>query len=478
MNGKELLDKMSDVDPKLIEGAETQAEKPKSKRALFIGLSSGMAAVAAALAIIIGINASSARTGSVDNHAPVDSLTSLPATNAGTATESNSVDKGVSGNASEPTSIEAHASDGLDIKPEAVVDEAFAEYENLPKVSNKDFGVRGGGNWITQVGLYKVIELGEPVELESHSPWSIDAELTTLPVYLSNSTTPDVDKIRERVINTAAILGIPEDELEIKNRGLNGVGDLGSYREILEQQGLSEEEIEAELERVSRYSGAQSSIEGKSSNVTICCYTAGELVLWFKEPCPGLPDGCSLDKDATPEEMIAAAEYIAEEYKELLGFKNPKIARYYDGIDEYNYYVYEGEGDLEAQIINYRLNYASFVQDFETPNSLGILRRQTMDNLEKLGDYPVYTAQQALWVMSSDRVPEEVRIPEGAEIVKVELEYENYVGYTAVIPYYEFVVKTDEIDDYSGELIYRHYKIPAVPEQFLDMDIADYGVRA
>ncbi|MDE6732684.1 MAG: hypothetical protein K2J77_07395, partial [Oscillospiraceae bacterium] len=107
-----------------------------------------------------------------------------------------------------------------------------------------------------------------------------------------------------------------------------------------------------------------------------------------------------------------------------------------------------------------------------------MLRVHTLDNLEKLGDYPIYTAQQALWVMQSDRVPKEVRIPEGAEVVKVELEYDNRVGYTAVIPYYNFVVKSDEIDEYSGDLIYRHYRIPAVPEQFLDMTIEDYGVRA
>lgn len=479
MNGKELLDKMSDVDPKLIEGAETQAEKPKSKRALFIGLSSGMAAVAAALAIVIGINASSARKAAVDNHAPVDSLTSLPATNAGTATESNSVDLGVSNITSEPTSIEAHASDGLDIKPEAVADAAFAEYENLPKVSNRDFGVRGGGNWITQVGLYKVIELGEPVELESHSPWSIDAELTTLPVYLSNSTTPDVQEMKERIISAAAALGIPESELELKVDGAEVVGGIDGYREYMEKDGIPQDEIDREIDRLTRSVMAQTSVDGKASSVTIYAYTDGSLWFRFREPYPELPEGYSLDKenDPSPDVLAATFEYLAEEYKELLGYQNPKVARC-DGIFEYEYLVYDAEGDLETQILNYWLKYAEFLPNWENPSEMDMLRVFTTDNLEKLGDYPVYTAQQALWVMSSDKVPEEVRIPEGAEIVKVELEYENYVGYTAVIPYYEFVVKTDEIKEYSGELIYRHYRIPAVPEQFLDMDIADYGIRA
>ena len=107
-----------------------------------------------------------------------------------------------------------------------------------------------------------------------------------------------------------------------------------------------------------------------------------------------------------------------------------------------------------------------------------ILRINSMDNLEKLGDYPIYTAQQALWVLSSDSVPEEVRIPKDAKIVKVELEYSNLSGLTAVIPYYEFVVETDEISEYTGETEYAYYRMPAVPEQFLDMEIEDYGARA
>ncbi|MDE6733180.1 MAG: hypothetical protein K2J77_09935, partial [Oscillospiraceae bacterium] len=265
MNGKELLDKMSEVDPKLIEGAYKEAEKPKSKRTLFIGLSSGMAAVAAALAIVIGINASSARKVSVDSNPPVDGIESLPPTNTANGNEANSADKGGIDNASEPASLSTQAPESMNLTPEAVIDSDFSEYGNLPMISSKDYGVRGGANMA--VGLYSVYEGGEPKTLETFSPWSLDTELTTLPVYLSNSTTPDIKEMTERVKSAAAILGIPESELEIINRGMNGIGDFDSYRKILEENGLSEEEIEAEIERVSRYSGAQSSLEAKSSSV-------------------------------------------------------------------------------------------------------------------------------------------------------------------------------------------------------------------
>lgn len=479
MNGKELLDKMSEVDPKLIEGAYKEAEKPKSKRALFIGLSSGMAAVAAALAIVIGINASNAGKISVGNHQPtVDGIESLPATNGGSGNEENSADKGGIDEASVSGTLGTQAPETVDnIKPEAVIDGAFVGFEDLPMISNCNYGINGFGNGPTGSGVYSVYDGGEPETLETFGPWGVATHFTTLPVFRSNSTAPKVDKMTERVKSAAAILGIPEGELEIVNRGLN-VGDLDSYRKILEEYGLSEEEIEAELERVGRYSAAQGSIEGKSDRATIYAYTDGSIWIDFKEPNPEMPEGYDLnEQDPSPDVMAATVEYFAEEYKELLGYQNPKVARY-EGNFEYEYGVYEGEVDSsEDQLVNYWLKYCEFLVDWEIPNGLEMLRVHTADNLEKLGDYPVYTAQQALWVMQSDRVPEEVRMPEGAEVVKVELSYSNLVGYTAVIPYYEFVIKTDEID-YWGELIYKHYRIPAVPEQFLDMTIEDYGVRA
>lgn len=482
MNGKELLDKMSEVDPKLIEGAYKEAEKPKSKQALFIGLGSGMAVIAAALAVFIGVRSRLDSRSAVGNAMSSSNINSaangidvLPATNGN---GENSSDKGGI-EESAPGTISTQSPESVNITPEAVIDCDFSEYGNLPMISNKDFGVRANGGWRTDVGLYSVYEIGKPKTLETFSPWSVNAELTTLPVYLSNSTTPDVAAMTERVKSVAALLGVSESELEITNRGLNGVGDFDSYRKILEENGLSEEEIEAEIDRVSRYSGAQTSIEGKASGFTIYCDSAGGIKVWFNEPYPALPEGCSLNiqNDPYPEGLTAAFARLAEEYKELLDYKNPKVARY-EGNFEYEYEVYEAEGDLTSQIVNYWLNHATFLGNWDNPQELDSITMDTTANLEKLGDYPIYTAQQALWVMQSERVPEEVRMPADADVVKVELEYKNLVGYTAVIPYYEFVVKTDEISEYDGELIYRHYMMPAVPEQFLDMDIADYGIRA
>lgn len=493
MNGKDLLDRMSEVDPKLIEDADRITEnaadnKPKNKRALIIGITSGMATIAAALAIIAAVNGNFIRhKPPVDNNVSaagmVDGLESTPANGvqgAATSKDNNaSVDLGVDDNGVSTTGILQQAPESIDIIPEAVVNEDFSEYEDLPKVTNKEYGVSGGANMLETYGVYSVYK-GEPKELESHSPWSMNAKLTTLPVFLSNSTEPDTDKMAERVKFAAEFLEIPEGTLKIRVEGADAVvGGLDGYREYMEKDGIPQDEIDREIDRLTRTVNAMISVEGESTRFqgTIRQHTDGELTIWFKEPYIELPDGCRVDGEASADEQLAAVEYLAEKYKELLGYENPQVARY-SGINEYNYSVYDAAGDLETQILNYWMKNTDFLGSFEYPGKMDMLRMQTMENLEKLGDYPIYTAQQALWVMSSDRVPEEVRIPKNAEVVKVDLEYSNSIGYTAVIPYYEFTVKTDEISDFTGEKMYAHYSIPAVPEQFLDMDIADYGVYA
>lgn len=489
MNGKELLDKMSEVDPKLIEGAYKDAEKPKSKRALFIGLGSGMAAVAAALAVVIGVKAGLANKDSVgtavsgENYSTAaNGIDNLPATNGNGGTENTSADKG-GVDASEPATISTQAPESVNLTPEAVIDSDFSEYGNLPKISNNDYGMRGGGYSREEFGLYSVYNYGE--EPRSHSyetfaPWSIDAELTTLPVYLSNSTTPDLAAMKARAIAAAEALGIPESDLEITvDDGTDAVvGGLDRYRAALEKDGIPQEEIDAEIDRLTRTVMAMADVTVKCGVVDITAYTDGSLWFYFNEPYPELPEGYNLDEhNPSPEVLAATVEYLAEEYKEIFGYQNPKVARE-EGNFEYEYRVYDTEGDLGTQIVNYWLNYGEFLPNWENTREMHMLRKFTTDNLEKLGDYPIYTAAQALWVMQSDRVPEEVRIPEDAEILKVELEYSNRVGYTAVIPYYVFTVKTDEISQFTGGLVHKHYRIPAVPEQFLDMTVEDYGVRA
>lgn len=489
MNGNDLLEKMSEVDPKLIEDADkiTEEQQPRKKRALFIGITSGMATVAAALAIVAVIGTNSSHKPSVDyTTSGYDSsgTDGLPSVNAGGMQGTDSTDKAASDPEGATASTEGgnietsvtNAPEDLGLKPQPVDNDAFSQYGgSLPKITNKDYGIRGMGGLSANTTKRETSLL--PSELEIRSPWSIDAQLKTLPVYLSNSTTPDVDKMKEHVKSAAAALGIAESELEITDTSAKIFGgSLESYRKTMEDQGVPEDEIERELERVSRYMGSSISIIGKANGITLNLYTDYSMKVSFDEPYVALPNGCSLGENATENEKRAATEYLAEKYKTLLGYENAKIARY--GEYTCDFRVFEAAGDLTAQIVNYSLKNARFCGAFEDPTKMDTLWVLSTGNLEKLGDYPIYTPQQALWVLSSDSTPEESRLPADAEIVKVDIVYNNRQGYTAVLPYYEFYVKSDREPLNEGETEYDIYTIAAVPEQFIDMEIGDFGVRA
>lgn len=484
MNGNDLLEKMSEVDPKLIEDADKIAEEqPRKKRALFIGITSGMATVAAALAIAATLGTNSTHKPSVDNNVGYSGVDSLPAINGVIQQGTDSTDKAVSEPGGELTSAAVgnigtsvtNGTDGEGLKAEPVSDDAFSEYGGLPKISNRDYGVRGAGG--SSVNVTKREILLSPSELDIRSPWSIDVQLKTLPVFLSNSTEPDLEKMRDYVRTAAAALGIAESELEVTDNTAQVFGgSLESYRKTMEEQGVPEDEIERELERVSRHMGASISVTGKANNITLHLYSNDSLTVRFGDPYVALPSGCGLGENASESEKRAATEYLAEKYKTLLVYEKAEIARYGDYKRDIR--VYEAAGDLTAQIVNYSLKNTRFCGAFEDPTKMDTLWVKSTGNLEKLRDYPIYTAQQALWVLSSDSTPEECRLPADAEIVKADIVYNNLEGYTAVLPYYEFYVKSDRETFRDGETSYDVYTIAAVPEQFIDMEVGDYGVRA
>ena len=69
-------------------------------------------------------------------------------------------------------------------------------------------------------------------------------------------------------------------------------------------------------------------------------------------------------------------------------------------------------------------------------------------------------------------------MPADAKILKTELYYGNAAGYTAVMPYYRFYIESDHDFFPDHDVECDVYTIAAVPEEFIDMETTDYGVRA
>lgn len=447
MNGKNLLDRMSDVDPKLIADAE---KKPLKKRGLFIGITSGMATVAAAAAVALAVG-----TKPVEKPPVISGTTDIPGSSV--------VDS------SSTSSTSSTNSDTWDI----LTSDPFADYAELPKISSGDYSTRGGSS-VVNIGLCVLRRSLKLSEFERHSPWSEEAEPKTLPVYISSSAEPDIEQMRDYVKTAAAALGIAEDELEFTDNSSDGENE--SYRQLLEDMGIPEDEIERELTRVRRISMSMTTVSGKADGVSFYLSSNYTLDVEFDDPIK-LPDGCRLGSGATESEDIAAVNYLADKFKDLLGYEKPLIARCGD-FDEYNYGVYESAGNLETQIVNYSIKHADFIENFDDTTEMKKVRIYSAENCEKFGDYPLLTAQLAEGILRSEITPDEYRLPEEATIVKTDIVYDNIAGFTAVIPYYEFYVEVDETPNPGYDAVYDIYRIAAIPEQFIDMENEDYSVRA
>jgi len=431
LNGKDLLDKMSDVDPKLIADAE---KKPRKKSGLMIGLTSSMAALAAAalIAVTLGNNVSQ-KPPVIDTSDP----NSVPVTSSDTVS---------SGNTS-----------------------------TLPKITVGDYGVRGWGGR-EFIGAKDGVKVEKDYfnysQLEECSPWK-GAELETMPVYMSHSTDLDVDldKMYALARKAAAALGIPEDSLEFTDNYQRMDETIEANRKMAKDAGATDEEADEMINRIIRSVMSQTYVEAIGGGVRISVYTSLKIYIAPDESAK-LPDKYNFTKSATDEEIAALVDYFADKYKGIMNYSKPTLGR----IDAEGIYIYDSDCDLTQQIVNYWINSAFFGEDSENIGELGRMWFDTVDGCEKLGDYPILTPEQATEILKSNKFDDEMRMPADAKILKTDIVYENSAGYTGIIPYYEFYVETDK-DDSNADVACLIYTIPAVPEEFIDIDTVDYGAK-
>ncbi len=460
MNGKDLLDKMSDVDPKLIEDAD---KTPRRSRKWFIGITSGAAAIAAAALITVTIGNNAAQKPPVIDTS--DSTSSVPVTSSDIVSSGNT-------SAQDPTVIDTTPQDPPKLD--------FSKYKDLPKISYSDNSVTGtgGGEFLGEKdGVLVQKENLNYSELEQVSPWK-GAELATMPVYMSHSTDIEgnLDKMYARMREVVAALGIPEDSLEITDNYSRMLETLENNRKRAKEGGATDEEIEKDFKRITAGIMSQVYIDAENEDISITVNTALHAYVNFKGATGSikLPDGYNFTNSATDEEIAALVNYFSDKYKGVLNYSKPTLGEVnpYDGI-----YIYDSDCDLTQQIVNYWINSTSFGEHYKNFGELSTIWLYTDDNCEKLGDYPILTAEQAEAILKSNKFDDEMRMPADAKILKTDMVYKNLPGYTAVMPYYEFYVETDD-EPFEADIVCTVYTIPAVPEEFIDMETTDYGVRA
>ena len=284
-------------------------------------------------------------------------------------------------------------------------------------------------------------------ELVSSNPWDEAMELEALPVYKNllvydeygRPVAGDEAKMRERLTDVAARFGIAEGELE--ELEISDLGDL---------------------------------LTAKAEGVSFSVYKQLDVKVDFDTPID-LPERYDFTRQ-TYADCAAAAAYLIGEYGELLGMEAP-IADISGG--DYNIYgeqsyrigAYEGGKSDEEDILGYGLERAGF--SFNENGELDGMVFYSYDRSEKIGDYPIISADEAAELLCSGSYITNApcEFPGRDSVAKVELIYRTSEWDKYLMPYYRFYVELPETENAAagalGLKTYAAYYVPAVAGEYI-----------
>lgn len=314
-------------------------------------------------------------------------------------------------------------------------------------------------------------------ELVSANPWSEDAVIATLPVYHNPVTYneqmiavgADFDKMREALLEAAGRMGLDTNALTVTD----DAPDEATREKITKKlQSVGDAVLDSYFE--------PTKLTIKSKGLEMEVDPAMTVKISF-DPAVSLPEEYHFTHHSSYEEISHVAEYLKTEYKDLIGFDDPRI-NIYGG--DYNIYSQQGyrieffdsKGSVTEQIINYNFNRVAFYCDDE--GKLFLARIYQPDLSEVVGDYPIITSKEAGELLSNGiyitTVPYEM--PGMEYVKKVELIYRKGDQEKYYMPYYRFYVELPERERGEEMKTYGAYYVPAVSGGYIsNMPAADSG---
>lgn len=322
------------------------------------------------------------------------------------------------------------------------------------------------------------IRIAEDISvLEDLNPWSEELKIDSLPVYeMYNLSTAQMNELLK---DTAKKMGLTlKSSSFVKNQYPNA--DLVPYNVLM---GFCEGE----------YHGV--------SDITITVYGTGDIGINFHDNGYGedsfiMPDEyCIFDRSADESDKARAGlEYLADEFADLLPFKSPVLNSYTENrsidfggqyaeqmtaVNEYKYRVYEDSENAVEKILNYNLAYAEFDRGLNVIN--GITLTDKLSASEKLGDYPIITAEEAKKLLLDGKylIPFSKDYIKNGElkaedVKKVELVY-RFSESKYLVPYYRFYAEIEAVailEGLSGIGLkeYGEFYVPAVKSEYIEGD--------
>ncbi len=310
----------------------------------------------------------------------------------------------------------------------------------LPVIDIPAYLTHGGGDGVHDIDYWTYY---------NDSPWTAGMELETMPVFKNAAFDPSLAgepcglserQMKKRLKKAAEALGLEiyETETETSYSG-NGV----TYITARTDKG----QLEARADGTVLWDADRDGYEGVP-----------------------LPEEYAFpESEGTLQRERERIVYLTELYSDFLCFEQPAAA-----LDDYGYLyksAYDAAGDDVSDILNYSLERASFSISEDGAYLTGICVDDKLCVLEKLGDYPIISVDEAVerLLAGQYQVVTPLEVPGAEYILSVELTYRDSPLEETIMPYYLFRVELLPDGDYlhEGERGFGYFYVPAIESEYI-----------
>ena len=313
-------------------------------------------------------------------------------------------------------------------------------------------------------------------ELQNGNPWTENDSITSLPVF-QNPTTYDTtgypvhglstDEMIQKAKDVATVMGLTIDSIYTN-----------PTQEDLQKQAEKEQSVPGNEEYEPNSTPFE--VVAICGDITIKVEANGAIRIFF-ELGVQLPSEYSFTyHDTSEQQAVEVIRYLLKQYSPIVDMQSPALALFGDytfhGLRNFSYEAYENSGSLTDRILGFNFNRVRF-----SPNDDGVLwiiDRHTEDLSQKIGDYPIISAQEAQELLLQNHfittVPES--FPGAEYIASVELMYRTGRGNEVFMPYYRFLVELPSMQQDNGLKTFGAYYVPAVEGRYIsNMPLWDGG---
>lgn len=318
----------------------------------------------------------------------------------------------------------------------------------IPKLSVSGMGFEG----------YMYYDISE---LNNGNPWSENMNITFLPVYKNGAYDSS---------GAGVPTGLSEAEMMERLSFAASALDL----EVLSTEVIADEFTEKDDKMIPDTNPTE--IHAETNNGTIYIQADGGIVYFLPDEGLTLPDEYHFTQSSTTDaEAKNVLSYLIDVYRNLLAFEKPETisSGEYNIYGEFlrNYRVFDASGNDVEDILNYNFRCVRFSLN-DRGNLYAIAKGDGLILAEKLGDYPVITAEEATERLTAGNYQTSVPVefPGEEYIGKIELVYRTGRLEEIFLPYYRFYVLLPDAMNTgtnNGLKTYGAYYVPAISDEYI-----------